>query len=175
LSEFYGRKKKKQLTVIRQGPFQSRTKIGKSYSDYYLDSDYFIDVNEDVGIGVSEIAAKLDYLRPFRHRLEIERNLKLEVESLRKIVSILYSKFDRIENRFPECVEAREVVYEAPVDKEVSIDEAKPLIQTFLKEYFKRCKKVYPSDVADELGVDYDTVREVFAMLEREGKLKLSD
>jgi hypothetical protein len=169
LSEFYARKKKKQLTVVRQRPFQPRTKIVKPYSDYYID---FI---ENVGIGHAvEVVDEHDYVISSKRKLETAHNLQMEIDRLRQLVAILFSKFGRIETQFPECTETREVVYEAPIDDKVSIDEAKPLIQTFLKEYFKKCEKVYPSDVADELRIDYDTVREVFAILEREDKLRVS-
>jgi hypothetical protein len=169
LSEFYGRKKKKQLTVVGQTPFQPKNKMVNPYSNYYM--DYL----GEFGIGhVVEVTDENDYVLASKRKLDTDHNLHLEIEWLRKLVAILYSKFDRIETHFPECMAAREVVYEASVDKEVSIDEAKPLIQTFLKEYFKKCEKVYPSDVADELGIDYETVKEVFTILEREGKLKVS-
>jgi hypothetical protein len=169
LSEFYTRKKKKQLTVVHQIPFQSRTKTGKLYSDYYMDIGGDIDITHAV-----EVVDEHDYVSSLHRKLRTERNLNLELERLRKLVAILYSKFDRIETRFPECIAAKEVVYEAPRDKEVSIDEAKPLIQAYLQDYFKKREKVYPSDVAEELGIDYDTVKEVFTILEKEGKLKVS-
>ena len=58
--------------------------------------------------------------------------------------------------------------------KEVPLEEAKALIEAYLKKYFKKKSQVYPSDVADALGLSYETVREVFAALEKEGKIQES-
>jgi len=46
------------------------------------------------------------------------------------------------------------------------------LIENYLKKHFKEHEEVYPSDVADELQLRYDLVREVFDNLEKEGKLQ---
>ena len=56
--------------------------------------------------------------------------------------------------------------------KEITIAKAKPLVESHLKDYLKEHKEVYPSDVADELNLDYDIVREVFCILEKEEKIK---
>ena len=58
--------------------------------------------------------------------------------------------------------------------KQVSLEDSKALVETFLKKEFKEKKQVYPSDVADALGLEYETVREVFAALEEEGKIQES-
>jgi predicted ArsR family transcriptional regulator len=57
------------------------------------------------------------------------------------------------------------------IKKEV-VDEAKLRIETFLRKYLKTHKQVYPSDVADALGLDYELTREIFDILEKEGKLE---
>jgi hypothetical protein len=36
----------------------------------------------------------------------------------------------------------------------------------------KENKQVYPSDVADELGLKYELVKEIFDILEKEERLK---
>ena len=56
--------------------------------------------------------------------------------------------------------------------KEMTVEEAMPLVETFLRDYMKTHEYVYPSDVADELGLKYELVREIFDILEKEGKLK---
>lgn len=56
--------------------------------------------------------------------------------------------------------------------KEKTLKEAKLFIETFLRDYLKTHKQVYPSDVADELGLDYEVTREVFDILEKERKLE---
>jgi hypothetical protein len=45
---------------------------------------------------------------------------------------------------------------------EVTMDEAKAAVEAYLKIVFKKKRQVFPSDVADALGLKYDTVREVF-------------
>jgi len=57
------------------------------------------------------------------------------------------------------------------VREEMTVEEAKPLVETFLRDYMKTHEYVYPSDVADELGLNYELVREIFGILEKEGKL----
>ena len=54
------------------------------------------------------------------------------------------------------------------------MEETKVRIELLLKEHFKKERQVYPSDVAEALGLKYETVREVFDALEREGKIQES-
>ena len=56
--------------------------------------------------------------------------------------------------------------------KEKTVEEAKPLVEAFLRDYMKTHEHVYPSDVADELGLKYELAREIFDILEKEGKLE---
>ena len=58
--------------------------------------------------------------------------------------------------------------------KQVPLEKNKLLVETFLKKEFKDKKQVYSSDVADALDLDYETVREVFVALEKEGKIQES-
>jgi predicted ArsR family transcriptional regulator len=53
-----------------------------------------------------------------------------------------------------------------------SIEQATAPVIAYLKEQFKKKKQVYPSDVADALGLDYCVVRQVFDALEKEGQVK---
>ncbi|MGD0995494.1 MAG: hypothetical protein ABR909_08235 [Candidatus Bathyarchaeia archaeon] len=52
------------------------------------------------------------------------------------------------------------------------MEETKALVDAYLKKQFKKKKQVYPSDVADALGLRYETVRQVFDDLERDGKIR---
>ena len=63
------------------------------------------------------------------------------------------------------------VTVERVVVKEVPLTEAKAAVEAYLKKIFRRKKQVYPSDVADALGLEYEVVREVFEALEKEGKI----
>jgi len=58
--------------------------------------------------------------------------------------------------------------------QEVPLAEAKAAVEAYLKKVFKKKRQIYPSDVADALGLSYETVREVFAALEKEGKIQES-
>ena len=53
----------------------------------------------------------------------------------------------------------------------MNVEKAKPLIEEFIRSYLRENECVYPSDVADGLGLEYDLVRQVFAVLEKEEKL----
>jgi len=58
--------------------------------------------------------------------------------------------------------------------REVPLEEARTLIEAYLKKFFKKKRQVYPSDVADALGLSYETVQEIFVRLEKEGKIQES-
>ena len=55
--------------------------------------------------------------------------------------------------------------------KEMTVEQAKPLVEKFIRDYLGENECVYPSDVADELGLDYELVKEVFCVLEGEEKI----
>lgn len=104
-------------------------------------------------------------------RLESQRNVPTsygiivaEAENMRTRFQILNARVTRLENQLPKQVEI----------KDVPLKKARSMVESFLKKYLKENKQVYPSDVADTLGLKYETVREVFDALENEGKLKES-
>lgn len=168
MSQSYVQKKKSHITT---SPivFYAKNKTVNPYRGYSFVSKVYprevhhdyLAVNEDIfGHGY------IDHKLPHQSR---------EIKNLRRVIGFLYSRLQRIESQFPECLETEKVaIKETPLEQEVSVEEAKPEVQSFLKEFLKKEKKVYPSDVADALGLRYETVREVFAVLEREGKLKAS-
>ena len=53
----------------------------------------------------------------------------------------------------------------------MNVKKAKPLVEEFIRSYLLKNDCVYPSDVADGLGLDYELVRQVFALLEKGDKL----
>jgi predicted ArsR family transcriptional regulator len=53
----------------------------------------------------------------------------------------------------------------------MNVEKAKPLVEEFIRRYLKENECVYPSDVADGLGLEYNLVRRVFAALEKEEKI----
>ena len=54
---------------------------------------------------------------------------------------------------------------------EVTVKEAKPLVEKFIRKHLKKHECVYPSDVADNLGLEYSLVMELFNILEKEEKI----
>lgn len=53
----------------------------------------------------------------------------------------------------------------------MNVKQAKPLVEEFIRSYLRENECVYPSDVAEGLGLEYELVRQVFAVLEKEEKL----
>jgi CRISPR/Cas system-associated protein Cas5 (RAMP superfamily) len=94
--------------------------------------------------------------------LAFQSELVKEIHSLRKEIAFLDSRLTQIENSTATIVEIRDI----------DIEEAMPLVQKFAEDFLRTHECLYPSDVAEELGLDYGLVREIFAILEKEGKLK---
>jgi hypothetical protein len=55
--------------------------------------------------------------------------------------------------------------------KKMNVKQAKPLVEEFIRNHLLKNECVYPSDVADGVGLDYELVRQVFVVLEKEEKL----
>ena len=55
--------------------------------------------------------------------------------------------------------------------RRMNVEKAKPLVEEFIRSYLMENECVYPSDVADKLGLEYELVRQVLAVLEKEEKL----
>jgi hypothetical protein len=85
-----------------------------------------------------------------------------QLETTQRQVQLLSSRLAKLERLTPERIEVRDV----------PLGEAKRLVSMFLKKYLKENRRVYPSDVADALCLEYEKVCEVFSLLEREGRLK---
>jgi hypothetical protein len=85
-----------------------------------------------------------------------------ELESTRRHLQLVNARLARLESRVPEQIEVRDV----------PLKEAKKLVKTFLRKYLKENRRVYPSDVADALCLEYERVCEVFNVLEKEKKLR---
>lgn len=102
-------------------------------------------------------------------RLELHPNIPTsygivvaELESTRRHLQLVNSRLAKLESRVPEQIEVRNL----------PLREAKKLVNAFLKKYLKENRRVYPSDVADALCLEYERVYEVFNVLEKEGKLR---
>jgi len=98
----------------------------------------------------------------FPHTHEEFKNLERNLDELTNRVNQINKKFDELRGISPKVI----------IVEEVPKKEAKRRVEDFLKDYMKRHEKVYPSDVADELGLKYELVREIFDILEKEGKLE---
>jgi hypothetical protein len=139
---------------------------------------YFKDygnIRENIGrkprISLREMAAAYPITKHFSDagrvyakipNLRLHMMLINEVERMRGEIKILNTRLASIENTSEKELEIRDI----------SFDEAKTIVKKFLKDYLKEHPQIYPSDVADELGLKYERVREVFDSLEKEGKLK---
>jgi hypothetical protein len=55
--------------------------------------------------------------------------------------------------------------------RKMNVKQARPLVEEFIRSHLLKNECVYPSDVAEGLELDYELVREVFAVLEKEDKL----
>ncbi|MCJ7635104.1 hypothetical protein MUP77_22275 [Candidatus Bathyarchaeota archaeon] len=102
-------------------------------------------------------------------RLELPPNLPTsyeivvaELESTRRQLQSVSARLSKVESRVPEQIEVRDL----------PLKEVKKLVKTFLKRYLEENKRVYPSDVADALCLDYESVRKVFDALEKDGQLR---
>jgi len=86
-------------------------------------------------------------------------------------ISELYRKIGELTedvNKIKELIEAAPVRLRIVEIKDVSVDEAKKMIL----DYLAPDKIVYPSDVADELGLDLKITVQALEELSKEGKIK---
>jgi hypothetical protein len=94
-----------------------------------------------------------------------------EIRKLQRIVKVLLLRLEQVEN---QVAESSEVTLEVAI-KETTIEEARPIVKEYLEKHLKKNKAVYPSDVADALGLRYETVQKIFANLVEEGQLQISE
>ena len=92
-------------------------------------------------------------------------NLRTEVNVLKATVSEIKTELEGAKRDLTEEIRVVKV-------KEMTIEEARPIVEEFLRKYLEENKQVYPSDVADELGLRYELVKEIFDTLEKEDRLK---
>ncbi len=102
-------------------------------------------------------------------RLELHPNIPAsyeivvaDLESTQRHLKSMSARLAKLESRVPEQIEVRDL----------PLKEAKKLVKNFLKKYLEENRRVYPSDVADALCLEYERVCEVFNVLEEEGKLR---
>ena len=98
----------------------------------------------------------------FPHTHEEFKNIERDMDELKNRVNKIDSKVEELRGISPKVI----------IVEEVPKEEAKRRVEDFLRDYMKRHENVYPSDVADELGLKYELVREIFDILEKEGKLE---
>jgi len=95
-----------------------------------------------------------------------------EISNLRTEVNALKTDFSEIKTELEETKRGSAEEVRVVEFKEMSVGEARPIVEGFLRKHLEENKQVYPSDVADELGLKYGVVKEIFDILEREGRLK---
>ncbi|WXG39465.1 MAG: hypothetical protein WED07_01300 [Candidatus Freyarchaeum deiterrae] len=101
-----------------------------------------------------------------------EKNNKIILDELRNDISKLKTDLAEIKTMLVRFIEESPVILQVEEVKDVSFEEAKPMVENFLKEYLKEHETVYPSDVAESLGLDYELVRNVIDTLIKEDKLE---
>jgi hypothetical protein len=150
MSDLYSRRKNHQpahATVSKRYP---RNRKREMFRNYYSEVS-----RRDIG----------EPVRLELHPATIPTSYELvvaELETTKRQLQLMNSRLSKLERRSPEQIEVRDV----------SLREAKKLVNTFLKKYLKENNRVYPSDVADVLHLEYDRVCEVFKALEKEEKLR---
>lgn len=115
-----------------------------------LPYDYFEEIKRELGRRYVDLSTCITF----------KTLIVREIESLKSELAFINSRINIVES--PRTVEPRDMAFE----------EAKPLVEDFLKNYLKEHEDVYPSDVADGLGLKYELVKEIFDILENEEKLK---
>lgn len=79
---------------------------------------------------------------------------------------------NELKRRVREIEKLLKITPKVIVIEEISKEEAKGMVMQFIENYMKDHEYVYPSDVADALGLKYELVREIFDILEKEGMIK---
>lgn len=127
-----------------------------------------------VSVGTIEPETIVEAEKSVRYRFAVSPRFR---EELREIV-LLRSEVDALRRTISEIksdiAQMKQLAVETGVIelKGMTVEEAKPLVEDFLRYYMKTHEHVYPSDVADELGLKYELAREIFDILEKEGKLE---
>jgi hypothetical protein len=145
-----------QETVKEEKQQQKGKIFYRTAREIELPYDYF----EEIKKGLSHYLER-DYVR-LEKCLAFKSELVTELQSLRKEIAFLDSRLTQVEGSTSTIIEIRDI----------GIEEAMPLVQKFAEDFLKTHECLYPSDVAEELGLDYGLVREIFSILEKEGKLK---
>lgn len=149
MSDLYTRKRSFQPTHGKPLGYYPRNRRLLQSRDYY---------NELQRAGNLELGRfELPQTIPFNYGIVVA-----ELETTKRKLQLMNSRLAILERHAPEQIEVRDV----------PLREAKKLVNTFLKKYLKENSRVYPSDVADALHLEYDRVCEVFKALEKEEKLK---
>lgn len=106
---------------------------------------------------------------------EKEKDNDEVLEEIRKDISVIKADIAEIKAMLTEIWGEPPVKIRLAGGKEVPFEEAKTMVEKFLQECFKKQETVYPSDVADELGLDYELVRNVIDLLIKEEKLEKNE
>ncbi len=103
---------------------------------------------------------------------KILEEIREDISEIKADISEIKADISEIKAIITEIREETPVMVRVADSKEVPFEEAKSMVENFLKECFAKQETVYPSEVADELGIDYELVRNVMDRLIREDKLE---
>ena len=92
--------------------------------------------------------------------------------ALIKEIQRLNERIEKIEIQLKNLREFRVKAGSLDEPQELSFEGAKTLVNEFLAEMYEINDVVYPSDVAEDLNLDYNLVLEIFEELVKEEKLE---
>ena len=110
-----------------------------------------------------------------KHDVELITGFRLSPDMLVQIEGLVIEHLDeRIQRIVEECVERclDRRLRESTEARVIPIEEAMPIVEEFVRKQLETSNEVYPSDVAEELGLDYNLVLQVFERLVKEEKLR---
>lgn len=150
MSEYYSEGISKEK-LSRRGKIYYRTA-----EEIELPYDYFEDIKKGLAYDLERKYVSAEKCLVCRIKLDEE------FQKLKRELAHLDSRLTEVEGSLGIKVEV----------KDMTLDEAKPIVEKFVIDFLSTHGYVYPSDVAEELGLEYGLIREIFDILEKEGKLK---
>lgn len=140
-------------------PLEDKTVEREKQQVYYrkteelaVPRDYFENIKREMRMRYVDLATCISF----------KAKMVAQLQDLRRKIDIIDSRIRAVEKPSVETIEI----------KEMTLEEAKPLVENFLRDHLSEHDDVYPSDVADELGLKYELVREIFSLLEEQEKLR---
>ncbi len=101
------------------------------------------------------------------------------ISSLGYVIKEINEKLDKlkfIERKINEIEEILKEREEIIVVKEISVDEAKKMVEQYIKSKIEKGEEqVSPLEISETLGIPYELSHEIFLELVKEGKLRIEE